>query len=51
MNKRVLNICCQEIQGCESLFEGTSFDSGYLDTIQIQRGMVITGGRVGYSQT
>ena len=47
----VLNICHREIQGYESLFEGTSFDSGYLDSVEIQVGMVITGGRVEDGQT
>ena len=44
INNRVIKIYGQEIHGYESLFEGTSFDAGYLDTIQRQRGIAITGG-------
>ena len=51
INNRVLNICHQEIQGYEYLFEGNSFDAGYLDAVERQVGMVITGGRVEYGQT
>ena len=51
INNRVLNICHQEIQGYEYLFEGNSFDAGYLDAVERQVGMVITGGRVEYRQT
>ena len=51
INNRVINICHQEIQGYEYLFEGTSFDAGYLDAAERQVGMVITGGRVEYGQT
>ena len=51
INKRVLNICRQEIQGYESLFKGTLFNSEKLDTVQRQRWMVITRGRVEDGQT
>ena len=51
INNRVINMHCREIQGYESLFEGTSFDAGYLDTVQRQIWMAITGGRVEYGQT